>query len=225
MDSGRGRAEDDERSMIIYPGLLASGLLLLLFPADRLLSRRVKLRSFESFQSLEDSPRHRPWWWVPMLWLDPVRAFAGVVCLKLALATPAETWEATEKLPYFAMVAGLGATVAWQMHTRRDREALLAPMGFAAGVVAGLAPWVAVAAAAAVGLLGMFAFRSFHAFFGMALAGLTLCGAVLEKSTPWLIPSLVAVAAPMAVGFFSGRTLEVPTRDSSGREQAAATRP
>src|SRR5689334_14674174 len=39
-------------SMTIHWGLFVPGVLLLLFPADRLLSPRVELRSFDCFQSL-----------------------------------------------------------------------------------------------------------------------------------------------------------------------------
>lgn len=200
--------------MIIYPGLLASGLFLLLFPADRLLSRFVELRSFESFRSLEDSPRHRPWWWVPLLWLDPARAFAGAICLQTSLVVPAHDWEATEKAPYFAMVAGLCVAVACQMFNRRDRDSLLAPIGFVAGIVAALAPWLVVGVGVAIALMGMFAFRSFHSFFAMGLVIVGFFGVVIEQSTVWLIPSLTVFAVPACVGFFSGRSLDLPARNS-----------
>lgn len=207
--------------MIIHPGLLASGLLLLLFPADRLLSRLVELRSFESFRSLEDSPRYRPWWWVPLLWLDPLRAFAGALCLKISLVAPAYDWEATEKTPYFTMVAALCVAVTCQMHTRRDSNSLLAPIGYVAGMVAALVPWAAAAVGMTVALMGMFAFRSFHAFFSMGLLGVGFCGIVMERSILWLIPSLAVLAMPTGLGFFSGRLLEVPTRDGSGGGRVA----
>lgn len=210
--------------MILYPGLLVSGLFLLLFPADRLLSRVVELRSFESFRSLEDSPRQRPWWWVPLLWLDPLRAWAGAICLRTALVAPAYDWAATDKAPYFIMVAALGVAVACQMYNRRDQESLLAPIGFVAGLVAALAPWYVGVVSVAVAGIGIFGFRSFQAFFPMGFAIVCFLGAVLERSTPWLIPAAAVLAVPIVVGFFSGRSLDLPVRDSSPVGGAAAVK-
>lgn len=203
--------------MIIYPGLFVPGLFLLLFPADRLLSRFVELRSFESFRSLEDSPGHRPWWWVPLLWIDPLRAFAGTICLKTSLVAPAYGWVETEKAPYFAMVGALCLAVACQMYNRRDGDSLLAPIGFVAGMAAALAPWTVAGVGVVVALMGMFAFRSFHSFFGMGLLIVAFFGVVLERSTPWLIPSMVIFAVPVGVGFFSGRSLDLPARRSGAQ--------
>lgn len=63
--------------MTIHWSVFVPGVLLLLYPADRLLSSLVELRSFDCFQNLDNSPRYRPWWWVPALWIDPLRGFAG----------------------------------------------------------------------------------------------------------------------------------------------------
>ena len=45
--------------MTIYWSVFMPGVLLLLYLADRLLSRLVELRSFDCFQNLENSPRYR----------------------------------------------------------------------------------------------------------------------------------------------------------------------
>ena len=81
----RAVMESWARSMINDWVSFVPGLLLLLLPADRLLSRWVELRSYECFNSLNNSPRHRPWWWVPALWVDPVRAYAGTWLLLRAM--------------------------------------------------------------------------------------------------------------------------------------------
>lgn len=210
--------------MTTHWGLFASGVVLLLFPADRLLSRRVQLRSFGCFQSLEDSPRHRPWWWVPLLWVDPFRGFAGAVCLKTSLGLSGSEWASFWREPYAIVVALLCLGVMCQLFTRRDREAFLAPIGFVAGIVTALTPWTVALIGLTMALAGMFAFRSFVAFFVLGVASVGALGLALGASPLWLIPSLVVLALPAVWRMASGRALEIPTR-SSAPGRAVVARP
>jgi hypothetical protein len=203
--------------MTIYWSLLMPGMLLLLYPADRLLSSLVELRSFDYFQNLENSRRHRPWWWVPALWLDPLRGFFGTLLLQRALASPVATWTLTPKLEYALLVVLVALGVVSQTLTRRgDRGVLLAPIGFVAGVVAALMPWPVALLGIVSATLGLFAFRQFHAFFACGLVAVCLLGIVLGAGLMWVVPAVGVFALPIVAGLVTSSTLELPTRNASG---------
>lgn len=203
--------------MTILWSLFVPGVLLLLIPADRLLSRRVELRSFDCFQSLEDSPRFRPWWWVPALWLDPLRGFFGAYLLRHAIAIDPSTWQLVPKGAYALLVALLAIAVMAQTLTRRgDGDVLLAPLGFVAGIAIALAPWPVALLGIVSALLGLFAFRQFHAYFAFGLGAITLLGFVFDRGMIWVLPAAGAFALPLAAGLVMGATLELPTRNTSG---------
>jgi len=210
--------------MIINWSLFLPAMLLLLFPADRLLSAKVQLRSFESFRSLEDSPRHRPWWWVPALWLDPIRGFVGALLLKRAFALVSAHWTLEQKPTYWLLVGLLGFAVLCQSFTRRDREVLLAPMGFVAGIVIALMPPAVALIGFAAAVLSLFAFHRFHAFFAVGLAMVALLGILFGTQFMWIAPAAVVLAVPLALGAITGRSLELPTRNDTGPVHPLAPR-
>lgn len=208
--------------MTIHWSLFVPAILLLLFPADRLLSSLVELRSFDCFQNLENSPRYRPWWWVPSLWLDPLRGFLGTLLLQRAVEITTVTWTFTPKLEYALLVGMIALGVLCQTFTRRgDTGVLLAPIGFVAGVVAALTPWPVALLGIVTATLGLFAFRQFHAFFAVGLTAVCLLGFVLGTGMMWIGPAIGALALPIAAGLVTGSTLELPTRNAS----RAAPRP
>lgn len=202
--------------MTIHWSLFVPAVLLLLFPADRLLSANVQLRTFESFRSLENSPRHRPWWWVPALWLDPVRGFVGTLLLKASLALAPAEWTLRQEPTYWLLVGLLGTAVLCQSFTRRDPEVLLAPMGFVGGIVLALMPLAVALIGLGTAVMSLFAFRRFHAFFTVGLAMIALLGTLLDTRFMWLAPAGLVLIVPLALGAIAGRTLELPTRNDSG---------
>lgn len=194
--------------------LLAPALLLLWFPADRLLSSSVRLRSLETFTTLERSPQRLPWWCVPALWLDPIRAFGGTLLLEQALAldlTDAR-WALLPKASYSIVNAVLAIAVLIQMFTRRREEVMLAPIGFVGGVVAALVAWPVALIAFSMAIAGVFAFRQFHAFFWIGFVMVALLGFLLRSEIAWLATGLGVLALPLAATLVTGRTLELPTR-------------
>lgn len=203
--------------MTIHWGLFVPGLLLLLFPADRMLSSVVELRSFDCFRNLENSLRHRPWWWVPVLWLDPIRALFGTLLLQRALEITNVTWTLAPKPEYALLVGVVAVGIVCQTFTRRgDRDTLLAPLGYVAGVVLALTPLSVALLGIACAALGLFAFRQFHAFFAFGLVAVGLIGLVLGTGMMWVGPAVGAFALPIVVGLVTNSTLELPTRDASG---------
>lgn len=206
--------------MTIHWSLFAPGVLLLLYPADRLFSSRVELRSFDCFQNLENSPRFRPWWWVPSLWLDPLRGFLGTVLLQRGVGISEVTWSLTPKPEYGLLVGVIGVGVLCQTFTRRgDGEVLLAPIGFAAAVVTALTPLPVALIGIVTATLGLFAFRRFHAFFAFGLVAVGVLGIVLGAAMMWIGPAIGVFALPIVAGLVTGRMLEVPTRNASGPPQ------
>lgn len=201
--------------MTIHLSLFAPSLLLLLFPADRLLSSTVQLRSFESFRSLENSPRHRPWWWVAALWVDPLRALAGTLLLKHALALESADWAFTPKPAYGVLIGVLGLAVLSQLFTRRQPDVMLAPIGFVAGVVAALIPSPVTLIGFAMATAGLFAFGQFHAFFSVAFVTIALLGLALGADIAWLAPAVGVLGLPIVASFLTGSTLELPTRHAA----------
>lgn len=202
--------------MTIHWILFVPGVLLLLFPADRLLSSAIELRSFDCFQSLENSPRFRPWWWVPVLWLDPFRAFAGTWLLREGLGLKTGPWDPVPVGPYVLALAILIAGGACQTFTRRgDRGVLLAPIGYVAGMVCALTPWSVSLLAIVSAALGLFAFRKFHAFFAFGLSAVALLGFALGAEVAWIAPAIGVFALPIVAGLVTGSTLEIPTRNAS----------
>lgn len=203
--------------MTIHWGLFVPGIVLLLFPADRLLSSHVELRSFGSFQSLENSPRRRPWWWVPLLWIDPMRGFIGVFLLQHAMAATASSWDLMPK-PGYTLLAGLMAVgVVSQTLTRRgDGDAILAPVGFVTGMTVALMPWPVALLTLMTAGLGAFALRQFHAFFSCGLVAVTLLGLLFEAEAMWVFIAIGCFVIPLIISLVKSCTLELPTRKDSG---------
>jgi len=191
------------------------GLVLLLIPADSLLSSLVQLRTFDSFNTLDRRPRHRPWWWVPTLWLDPGRAAAGTWLLKAGLGLQVTYWSVMPKSGYVVLAVVLGAGVVSQLYTRRERGVMLAPLGYLVGATAILVPWLVLA----VGVIGavtlLFAFRSFGMFCFGGAVGVGFGGLVAGAEPMWIGPALALFCLPLLAGLVTGKDLELPTRDAS----------
>ncbi len=192
------------------------GVVLLLFPADRLLSAQVRLRTFESFRNLSTEATFRPWWWVPALWLDPLRGFAGVWLLQRALALGSAEWNLVPK-PAYGLLLGLVLLSGYaQTFTKRDDEVMLAPVGFVAGVIVAFLPGLVATLALVMAAIGLFAFRGFHAFFSGGLVAVTVIGLGLGAPFWWVAPAAGVCALPILGGVLSRRTLEIPTRGNHG---------
>lgn len=207
--------------MTIHLSLFVPALLLLLFPADRLLSSRVELRDFESFHTLDRPERYRPWWWVASLWVDPVRGFVGAGMLAASLDLMFGRWD-VPPTPELALAAAvIAAAVVAQIVTWRERGVLLAPIGFATGIVAFVAPWYVTVIATTMAMVAMWGVRQFFAFFvaGGATAG--FLAFVADTGTTWTVLALVALGLPAVASLVTGRAMEIPTRNSSGPRPAA----
>ena len=188
-------------------------MLLLGVPLDVLLRGEVRFGQVD--QMLQRGRKQRLGAWnVLVLALDPVRAGLGAWLLAAGAVAAVEVGN-VEAIWVEAAMVGAGALVglAAQLHTRRDSEYLLAPVGFAAGLVAVLvSPAVAgIALLAAFGALaGM---RSWEAFFFGAAASCVVGGFLLGEDA-LAIPLMVGAALllPAVAGMLVGRQLMMPGR-------------
>lgn len=190
-------------------------LVLLLIPADRLLSAHVELRCFDCFRRMGGS--FRPWWWVPALWLDPLRAFGGTLLLRQSLTLNTAYWPLADPSAYAMMMTIVGLGIAAQVFTlRAGRGVLLSPIGFVSGIAVALTPWPVGLIGVVVAFLGLFGFRQFYAFFAFGVIAIPLLGLLLEAPPMWIIPAACGFALPVVTGLITSSTLEFPVRDSSG---------
>lgn len=206
--------------MTIQWGLFLPSLLLLLFPADRLLSSQVELRSFDCFRGLGEGSSARPWWWVPALWLDPLRGYFGADLLRNALGAGYTRWVVVSTPAYVSLIALIAIAVVAQTLTRKgDHGVLLAPIGFASGVSAALTPWAVAVIAVATALLGLFGFRQFYAYFVFGGIATGVLGSILNVAPIWVVPAACVFLLPVVTGVLTNSTLELPARNSSGSRE------
>lgn len=96
------------------------------------------------------------------------------------------------------------------MPTGREEGALLAPVGYMAGMLFALLPWPMATVGLVSGITGLFAFRQLHGFFGFTAAVVGLVGLLFEYSPMWLIPAVLLLFVPVFAGLLTGRSLEMP---------------
>jgi hypothetical protein len=204
--------------------MFGPALVLLFLPVDSLLTKRLKLRAYEHIDFGASGWARKPSaWWTPSLWLDPVRAFSGTWLLLNAWTLEYTSGGWTKSVPFLAAAVLLALATGVQLHTRRDKDALLAPTGYIAGVwLALLSPAVALLALV-VAVVGVFAFRTWSAFFfcGAAYAG---CAGLWLMGNDLQVPLSAGLAMlPWLAGVISQRTLMQPLL-ASGHARPAPVR-
>ena len=130
----------------------------------------------------------------------------------MTLAAPAGRHGLVHSPGYWIATAILALSCVCQCLTRRDPEALLAPIGYCVGCLAIIAAPAAAAIGCALAVTSLFAFRRLNAFFGVAIVTLPVLDYVLGGSLPWLLPGLIVLTLPLFLTLVTGRTLEIPTR-------------
>lgn len=195
--------------------LFLPGVLLLLIPADLLLSSRVQLRTLESFNNLDNSRRYRRWWWVPALWLDPLRAYAGAMLTRSGLDLAGAYWGVVPGGDYALWVGLMAVAVLIQLPSRREAGVILAPLGFLVGLMASLLPWSTALVGAIAGFTAMFGLRHFGAFFFVSSIAVIFLGVAFRVDLMWVVPAASYFLLPLMVCLVFGQTLELPTRDAS----------
>lgn len=188
--------------------LFAPSLLLLLFPGDWLLGNRVELLNFDRAGNRSASINRRRW--VYVRWLEPLRGFGGAFALKVSLPLTTDLWRYLPGPAYALFIAILAAGMIAQLPTSREEGALLAPVGYAAGVLFVLLPWPLAAVGLVGGVTSLFAFRQLNAFFGFTAVVVGFVGLLFKISAIWLIPAVGLLLIPVVASLLTGRTLEMP---------------
>lgn len=196
--------------MQITWSILLPAVVLLFYPIDRLLPAYMKCRTSDALT--DPAAKHRRgWWrWQPELWADVVRVAVATWCVALAFTPEAAKARWIETLVVGALLA---VGVCCQMPTRREDEAVLAPLTFLLGAMLALLPVTAAIAVFVLAMAAMLAFRSYVAFFltgALLVTGLTylLGGDVLMG----LVVAAVHIIALMA-SFLIGGELVLPVRN------------
>ncbi len=186
-------------------------LLLLFYPLDDFLRGKIRLRDYEAIRN-DSMGAFTGWLRQPSAWLDPVRAFFGAWLLRHAWVMEADAavpglWF---HLPLFGTLLILTLALGVQMHTRRDTEALFAPLGYTGGIVfVLLPPEVAVLVIALAGVCLM-AFRHWGAFFFFGALGSGVIGYMVLRVDYWMVASVILMIEPLMISLLVRRELLLP---------------
>lgn len=194
--------------MVVDWWFFAPAALLLLFPGDWMMSSQVELLSYDRIGNRSAAVKRRRW--VFVRWLDPLRGFGGAYALKISLPLTTDLWQYLPGKEYGVFVAILVVGMIAQLPTRREEGALLAPMGYAIGVLFALVPWPMAGVGLIAGLTTLIAFRQFGSFFGFAAVGAALVGLLFQVAVIWLLPAVCLMLIPLIAALMTGRSLEAP---------------
>lgn len=188
-------------------------LLLVFFPLDAVLPKRLKFREFDHLDFGEDSwCRSVDAWWLPTLWLDPLRAFAGAWLLRNAWELDEFLGGAARHVPLVVSALILAIALGVQLHTRRDRDMVFAPIGYVIGLWFGLLLAPVAALAMVVGVGCVVAFRSWSAFFVFGAIGAGVIGFLIMRMNPWMLMAVGLSILPWFVSAITRRALIFPLR-------------
>jgi hypothetical protein len=200
--------------MFETPWLILPGLLLLLLPLDWLLVGEVRLGQME--QMFQSARRRKVSGWNALVLIgDSLRAGLGAWCMFRGAGIWAEgrEWARPELVVPGVLALGLLAGMVAQLYTRRDSEALLAPLGYSAGLIAALANPMAAVLGLIMAVAMVMGLRNWSAFFvtaALGVGGLGLAFADHDRVTPVILG--VVVFVPAIAGMLTNRHLMMPGR-------------
>lgn len=185
------------------------GMLVLFYPLDTLLGAHVRLHDYEHMRN-GSGAAWRAWLRQPWFWMDPVRAFAGGWMVRHAWTMESSLPGLWKHLPLIGTILTLGLALVAQMHTRRDRDTLFAPIGYTAGLLfVLLPPQVAILVVALSGACLM-AFRGWSAFFLCGAIGAGVFGYLILKFNFWMAGAVILMMEPILLSLLAKRELVFP---------------
>ena len=185
--------------MTIAWGLFLPSVVLLYYPAERIMPTGQKLRTYSQLSDPAQRHRHSWWRWQPALWADALRIAAAVWLLNFSIVPAAGESRA---LAVVLLGGLLMLALIPQMVTRRKPDAMFAPVGYVLAVLFVLLPLSAALPAAVLGIVGLMAIRDFTAFFigGSLMAvllGYFLGGSLVTSCMVAAIFALPAIVSAM----------------------------
>lgn len=205
--------------MIINWGLLLPAVVILLYPAERVLPRSMKLRSYDYLSDPAKPHRSRWWLWQPELWADAARLAFGAWLAGFAIETEAGE---SPLLRFVLIGALLAAGLCGQMPTRRERDKLLAPLGAVIAFLFVLMPAAVAVVTVVTAVLGMMAFRTFFAFFLTGSMAALAFGFLLRGKDPLVVLAAGLFFLPLLVAWMSNRVLQLAVRPQGSRVPTAS---
>jgi len=196
--------------MKIHWALFIPALLLLFYPLDSWLRGQISLRDFEHVNRQRRPDAPHTWWRAPYFWIDPVRAFIGAWLLRHSWEIEPPLPGLWRHLPLLASLIVLSLSIGAQMHTRRDDDALFAPIGYSAGVVfALLPPQIAILVVILAGAC-LVGFRGWSAFFISGAIGAGAMGYMILRMDYWMVVTVVLLMEPSLLSLLVRRKLRLP---------------
>ena len=158
--------------MTIQWGILLPAIVLLFYPADRILPQNLRLRTYGQLCDPARAHRHRWWLWQPALWADALRCGASIWLIDFA-PTPIGTGAGGKPVVLLGGLLLVG--VLPQMVTLRKAATMYAPLGYVFAALFVLLPFAAALPVAVLGVVALMALREFPAiFFGGAVVAAVL---------------------------------------------------
>jgi hypothetical protein len=209
--------------MIVDRIYLIQALILLLFPLGLFFGKGVSLRHYSSASVSDEFSLARSWATIPVLWIDPLRAYLGTLLLNndnfaVHLVKGVKGMEARE--PLLLTVCALALALLVQMFAVRnpdDEDTLLTPVGFTIGMIFALVPLPTVAVlSTVVAVASVAAFRSWLAFFLGGVVAVAGTGLLLMRGQKELLLAVMALLMePVVVCVVARREFVIPVRRRS----------
>lgn len=175
--------------MIIEWGILLPALVLLYYPADRILPQGLRLRTYGQLSDPARSHRVRWWLWQPALWADAGRCGVSLWLVRFALAPTGGLGAQPAAILGGLLLVG----VLPQMVTARKAGTMLAPLGYVFAALFVLLPFAAALPVLVLGVVGLMALREFSAIF--------IGGGIVTGVFGYLLGGPVPTVAALAATF------------------------
>ncbi len=173
--------------MIIEWGILLPAIVLLFYPADRILPHSLRLRTYGQLSDPARSHRHNWWLWQPALWADALRCAVAIWLVGFALSPLGNNAAAKPSV----LLGGLILVgVLPQMVTLRKAATMFAPLGYVFAALFVMLPFAAALPVAVLGVVGLMALREFSAIF--------VGGAIVTAASGYLLGGSVTAVVIMA---------------------------
>jgi hypothetical protein len=198
-------------------------LAMLLYPLGLGLGSRVQLRRYNQVgNGANDAGWLTSWITVPRLWADPLRSFLGIWLLRqddVVFHLPADASESVARQPMLITVGIVAAALLVQCFAVRseDGDELLAPIGFATGLIAALAPPLIAVFGVVLAVLGATGLRTWSGYFLGGAVGMVATGYVLGQGNEahpffWTAIGAGLLCEPVLLAIIMRREFVIPVR-------------